>query len=125
MDKKITSAQKVAGGVLGLAAGASAVTAGFYFFGKDGKGHRKQALAWSKKAKMEILEKIKDMKIVTKSTYQNALDDVLEKYKDLKSIDPKDLKAFGQELMSHWEKISKDAVKLTGKAAVKKSEAKI
>lgn len=65
---------------------------------------------------MEMFEKIKQMKEVSKDAYQGALDDVLEKYKELKGVDPKELKKFGQELMAHWEKISKDAAKLTDKS---------
>lgn len=124
MDKKSSTSGKVAG-ALGLAAAAvAAVAAGYYFFGKDGKEHRKEAGNWTKKAKMEMLEKIKQMKDVSKDAYQGALEEVLKKYQELKGVDPKELKKFGQELMAHWEKISKDAAKLTVKSPVKKIEAK-
>jgi hypothetical protein len=117
--EKTSAGVKVAG-VLGLAAGAATVAAGYYFFGKDGKEHRKEAGNWTKKAKMEMLEKIKDMKEVSKDAYQEALEEVLEKYKELKGVDPKELKKFGHELMAHWEKISKDAAKLADKNEPKK-----
>jgi hypothetical protein len=121
---KTSVAGKVARGALGLAAGAAAVAAGYYFFGKDGKTHRKQAAAWSRKAKTEMLEKIKQMKEVSRDAYQEALDDVLAKYKEIKGINPKELQSFGQELMAHWEKISKDAAKLINKGHAKKLEVK-
>lgn len=120
-----TSIATKAAGVLGLATGAATVAAGYYFFGKNGKEHRKEAGNWTKKAKMEMLEKIKDMKEVSKDAYHEALEEVLEKYKVLDGIDAKELKSFGQELMDHWEKISKDAGKLGGKGHIKKLEEKI
>jgi hypothetical protein len=117
---KISNVGKAAGGVLGLATVAATAVAGYYFFGKDGKGHRKQAVAWSKNAKMEMLEKIKQMKDVSHDSYQKALKDVLAKYKEIKDVDPKQLQKFGQELMAHWEKISKDAAKLMNNSPAKK-----
>jgi hypothetical protein len=116
-----TSSGVKAAGILGLAAGAAAVAAGYYFFGQDGKQHRKDATTWTKKAKMEMLEKIKQMKNVSKDAYQEALEDVLKKYQEIKGVDPKELKKFGQELMAHWEKISKDAAKLGSKDHAKKA----
>jgi hypothetical protein len=121
--EKTSAAVKVAG-ALGLATGAATVAAGYYFFGKNGKEHRKQAGNWSKKAKMEMLEKIREMKDVSQDAYKEALDEVLEKYKRLDGIDLKELKSFGQELMAHWEKISKDAAKLGSKVQAKKLEEK-
>jgi len=121
---KTSIAGKMARGALGVAAGVAAVAAGYYFFGKGGKAHRKQAAAWSKEAKIEMLEKIKQMKDVSKDAYQEALDDILAKYKKIKGINPKELQSFGQELMAHWEKISKDAAKLINKGHAKKLEVK-
>ena len=130
MDKKIISTEKisagkVAGRVVGVAAGVAVVAAGIYFYGKHGKKHREQTAAWTKKAKLEMLEKIKQMKTVTQEAYQKAADEILEKYKLVKNIDPKELQKFVQELKAHWEEISKQAAKLGGKVRAKKLEAKI
>lgn len=122
--KKTSSAGKVAG-VLGLAAGVAAVAAGYYFYGKNGKEHRKQASAWSKKAKMEMLQKIKQMKTVSQAAYHKAVGEVLAKYKQIKNIDPKELQSFGQELKAHWTEISKKAAKLAKKGKAKKPATKI
>ncbi len=122
--KKTSGAGKVAG-VLGLAAGVvAAAAAGYYFYGKGGKAHRKQASAWSKSAKLEMLKKIKRMKSVSKAAYHKASDEVMAKYKQVKNIDPKELQLFGRELKAHWAKISKDALKLANKNIIKKPEAK-
>ena len=128
MDKKIISANKVsagkiAGRVIGLAAGAAvAIAAGYYFYGKSGKKHRQEASAWTKKAKMEILEKIQRMKDVTEETYRKVVEEVLAKYKLIKNIDLKELQSFGEELKAHWVEISKEAAKLGSKGRVKKLE---
>lgn len=119
MDKKTSSAGKVAGAVGLAAAGVAAVATGYYFYGKGGKGHRKEVSAWSKKAKLEMLEKIKQMKDVTETAYQNAVGEVVAKYKLVKNIDPKELQTFGQELKAHWTQISKEATKLSNKGGVK------
>lgn len=123
--KKTSTAEKIDRN-LGLAAGVfAALAAGYYFYGKGGKQHRKQASVWSKKAKKEMLQKIKQMKTVTKTAYHTAAGEVLAKYKLAKSIDPKELLSFGQELKAHWAEISKEAAKLTVKGHAKKSSKKI
>ena len=128
MSKKSTS-KKIAGGLglAALAAGAAAVAAGYYFTGKEGKKNLKKLSGWSKKANAEMLVKIKQMKAVSKQTYDHAAKEVLAKYKQAKNIDPKELEAFGRELKRHWEKISKEVTKLgakkkTAKKASKKSK---
>lgn len=116
MNKK-SSANKLAQG-LGLAAltaGAAAVAAGYYFSGKEGKKHLKQLSGWNKKAKADMLQKIKNMRTVSKQAYDAAAKEVLAKYKQAKNIDPKELQAFGRELKGHWEKIAKEVSKLGAK----------
>jgi hypothetical protein len=123
--KKTSSTEKVAGALGLAAAGVAAVATAYYFYGKGGKAHRKQVSVWSKKAKMEMLQKIKQMKVVSQASYHKAAGEVLAKYKLAKNIDPKELQSFGQELKSHWTQISKDAAKLTSKGHTKKPAAKI
>lgn len=122
MDKKTSPSGKIAG-ALGLAAGIAAA-AGYYFYGKEGKGHRKEAGTWTKKAKAEVLEKIKQMKDISQTAYEKVIAEVLAKYKLVKNIDPKELQSFAQELKAHWTEISKQAAKLSGKGAAKKSAVK-
>ncbi len=121
MTKKSSRAGKVAG-VLGLAAGVAAAAAGYYFYGKDGKKHRKALGAWSKKAKTEMLEKMKNMETVSKQAYSKAATEVLAKYKQAKQVDPKELAAFGQELKTHWQQIANHAAKLGTKKKSGKSK---
>jgi uncharacterized protein HemX len=105
-------------GLAALAAGAAAAAAGYYFYGTQGKAHRKTAAAWTKKAKTEMIKKIKEMKSVSKQNYDKAASEVMAKYKQAKNIDPKELQELGQELKSHWEKISKQVSQLGIKKVV-------
>jgi hypothetical protein len=120
-----TSSEGKVVGALGIAAGVAAVAAGYYFYGKGGKAHRKQAMDWMEKAKADVLEKIEKMKDVTETTYHKVVDQVLSKYKLVKDIDPVELQNFGKELKAHWAQISKQALKLSAKTVTKKSTAKV
>jgi hypothetical protein len=123
MPKNTSAARKVAEG-LGIAALAGAAAATYFFYGKAGEKHRKQAAAWSKSAKAEMVKKLKVMKTVSKKTYDDAAREVMAKYKQAKNIDPKELTAFGAELKQHWENISRQALKLGAKPAKSKAAVK-
>ena len=104
---KTTIATKIAGG-LGVAALAAAAAATYYFYGNKGKQHRRQITAWSKKAKEEMVQKIKQMKTFSKQAYDKAAKEVMTKYKQAKNVKPEELATLGREIQSHWNKISKD-----------------
>ena len=123
MAKK-SAAGKIAGG-LAVAALAASAAATYYFAGPGGKKHRKQVSAFSKKAKGEMLNKIKQMKTVSAVAYSQAAKEVLAKYKQAKHIAPGELAALASELKGHWDKISKDVAKLGAKkTAVAKKKLK-
>ena len=107
--KKTT--KKIAEG-LGLAALAAGAAATYFFYGQGGNKRRKQLSAWSKKAKEDMVKKIKAMKKVSKQNYEIAAKEVLAKYKQAKNIAPKEVEILGKELKGHWQKISADLVKL-------------
>lgn len=102
----------MAGG-LGLAALAAAAATTYYFYGKDGKKHRTQAKAWSNSAKTEVVKQIKGMKKVSKVAYDQAVKQVLTKYKQAKKIDPAELASLGAELKGYWDNISKHLSKMS------------
>lgn len=91
---------------LGLAALAAAAAGAYYFYGKDGARHRKHLKSWALKAKAEAMEKVEKLKEVTEPAYRGAITQVLDKYKKVKSIDPKELELLGKELHSHWKRIA-------------------
>ena len=117
--------KKIAEG-LGLAALAAGAAATYFFYGPGGKTRQKNLKVWSKKAKEELVKKIKSMKSVSKQTYETATKEVLAKYKQIKNIDPKEVEVLGKELKGHWEKIPKDLSKIGAKkpATVKSKTAK-
>lgn len=122
MSKQSTGA-KIAEG-LGVAALAATAAAAYYFTGKEGKKHQKQAKAWAKQAKTEMIKKIRSMEKVSQQSYMKASQEVLAKYKQVKNIDPKELKALGAELKKHWSSISKQALKLGAKKPLEKKKKK-
>jgi len=96
----------------GLAALAAGAAATYFFYGQGNNKRRKQLSAWSKKAKEDMVKKIKAMEKVSKQNYEMATKEILAKYKQIKNIAPKDVEILGKELKSHWQKISADLVKL-------------
>jgi len=100
--------------LVGLAAAAAA--GAYYFFGSPkAKTHRKQVKAWSLKAKAEVMEKLEDLKEVSKPTYDKAVKEVTAKYKKIKKIAPKEIAALERELKSYWKHIEKEVKKAKAK----------
>ena len=122
---KISTTTKVVGAVLGVTAAAAATAAGIYFYGKNGKQHRKDASDWTKKVKKDVINKIAAMENVTEEMYHKIIDGVVAKYKEIESIDPKELVTFGKELKGHWNDISKEALSLGKKPEIKKINTKL
>ncbi len=119
---KQSANNKVVGAIMLASGMVASAAAGYYFYGAGGKERRKEMTAWRKKAKTEMLDKIEHMKTVSQKTYHTAVDEVLKKYQLIKTIDPKELQEFGQELKTHWQEISQEAMKLSNKGRVKKSK---
>jgi hypothetical protein len=115
MPKNTSAAGKVAAG-LGVAALAAGAAAAYYFSGPTGKKHRRDISSWTKKAKTEMVAKIKQMNHVSKAAYEQAAKEILAKYKQAKNIDPAELVALGRELKGHWDKISREVAKLGAKS---------
>ncbi len=111
------STKQIAEG-LGLAALAAGAAATYFFAGTHGEKNRKQLSAWGKKAKEELVKKIKVMEKVSKTNYEIATKEILAKYKQIKNIDPKEVEALGKELKAHWQKISGDLAKVGSKKPV-------
>ena len=57
---------KLAAG-LGMAALAAAAAGTYYFYGNKSKQHRRDLKSWGKKARTEMLQKIKKMKTFSKN----------------------------------------------------------
>ena len=94
-------------GALGLAALAAAAAGAYYFYGKNGAAHRKQLKGWAVKARGEVMERMENLKDVSRSGYIKTVDQVMKKYRTLKNVTPAELAALGRELKSHWSAIEK------------------
>ncbi|MEN9649706.1 MAG: hypothetical protein RL094_673 [Candidatus Parcubacteria bacterium] len=105
--QKSSNAGAIVGGIIGVAA---AATAGAYFlYGtKKGKHARQQIKGWSVKAKGEILEKIEVLKDVNEEAYHKVVDAVLKRYESLKHIDSREVVQISKELKEHWKNIQKE-----------------
>lgn len=116
MNKK---QKKLAVGVgVGLTALAAATAAGTYFFGgKKGAKNRAKVSKWADDAKKDVVKQLKGLEKVTKTTYAEAVDAVVAKYKQAKKIDPKELLAVAGELKGHWDAIAAE-VEAAGKKVV-------
>ncbi len=106
---------------LGLAALAAAAAGAYYFYGKDGAKHRKQLKQWAVKAKAEVIDRMKNLKVVTEATYNKIVAEVVEKYRTVKNIDPEEVKALAEELKGYWKHISKMMQEQSKKPAKKKT----
>lgn len=116
MNKK---QKKLAVGVgVGLTALAAATAAGTYFFGgKKGAKNRAKVSKWADDAKKDVVKQLKGLEKVTKTSYAEAVDAVVTKYKQAKKIDPKELLAVAGELKGHWDAIAAE-VEAAGKKVV-------
>ena len=96
----------------GVAALAAAVAGTYFLFGtKKGAKTRKQIKGWSLKAKGEVLEKMEALQDINEKTYHKIVDEVKAGYKKIKSIDAKDVEAFGKEMKAHWKGIGMEVKK--------------
>lgn len=116
MNKK---QKKVAVGVgVGLTALAAAAAAGTYFFGgTKGAKNRAKVSKWADGAKKDVVKQLKGLEKVTKTSYAEAVDAVVAKYKQAKKIDPKELLTVASELKGHWNAIAAE-VEAAGKKVI-------
>ncbi len=96
--------------VIGFAAGlVAAAAAGAYFLygSKNSKKYRSLVIGWMFKAKGEILQEIEKLQDVTKEQYENIVEAIAKKYKDVESIDGDDVNRFVVDLKKQWGAIAK------------------
>lgn len=92
---------------LGLAALAAAAAGAYYFYGSKNAGKNRKALqGWVVKAKGEVMERMERMKDVSQDKYNAVVDQVMDKYKKVKTVPPEELAQLAKELRGHWNRIS-------------------
>jgi gas vesicle protein len=121
MTQKTSNVEKLVTG-LGIAgAAAAAIAGGYFFYGKDGKKHRKNIKSWSIKAKAEVMDKLEKAKDLSEASYHDAIDLVAAKYSSVKSIAPEEVQLFARDLKKHWKDIKKEITPAPKKKAAKKT----
>src|SRR4051812_26295395 len=97
-----------AGKAIAIGAGIAAVSAAAYLLlGQDGKANRRKLRGWMLKMKGEVVEKIEGMKEVTESAYEDAVQKITDKYRQMKHVDPKELEAEIRSLKKDWKEMVK------------------
>ncbi len=109
---------------MGIAALAAAAAGAYYFYGKGGEKHRKNLKSWAVKARGEVMEKMEKLRDVSEATYSKAVEQVMDKYKRLKKVDPQELAELGAELKGHWDRIYKQISGPAPRPAAKKAKKK-
>lgn len=119
-NKKSSNVGAIAAGLAGLTA---AAVGAYYLYGsKEAAKNRAKVKSWMLKAKGEVLEQLEGMEEVTESAYMNALNAVMQKYNELKNIDPSELESFMDEMKSHWTGLKKTVEKTVKKATAPKKK---
>ena len=109
------SSHKMAIGV-GIAALAAAAAGAYYLYGSDKSAkNRKHIKSWMLKMKAEVMDKIENVKDLSKEAYDKTIDEVSKKYSQLKDIDQKELMRLAKRMKSHWKEIEADVKGSVGK----------
>lgn len=124
MVVKKTHTNKVAF-VAKLAGLTAAAVGAYYLYGhKDAEKNRARVKGWMLKAKGEVLEELEKVGDITETAYMSAVDAVVKKYNELKTIDAGELESFMGQMKDHWHGIQKSVTNATKskKVSVKKAK---
>lgn len=106
---KKTSAHKIEK-VVAVSAGIAAATiAATLLLGKNGKKNRKSLKDWSERMKEEVVDKAKDLKVVSGPIYEKIVDQVAKKYGNVQEISKNELVKEISLLKKEWVKMTKGA----------------
>ena len=125
-SKGISRGKIIAGAGAGLAAAAAIAAGANYFYGRDGKKHRKGLQVIVNKAKVEALKDAKKLKVLNEKAYHGVATAVAKRYKELKKVSPAEVAALVGELKGHWNTINKQlnsAKKVVSKTVAKATKA--
>ncbi|MDO8240474.1 MAG: hypothetical protein Q7T51_00610 [Candidatus Moranbacteria bacterium] len=109
MQKKVSKAKVATLAVIGASLAGLAATA-YFFFGKNGKKHQKQAKAWAIKMKGEVVEKLEMAREITEPVYNEIIDTVSKEYKKGKKASQPEIEELAKDLKKHWKSMSKLAI---------------
>lgn len=105
----------------GVAAGATLIAAGYYFYAsKNAKQHRQIAAKWAHNLKKEAQTKVAELKKLDRQSIAKAIDKVATAYKTASNIKKEDLSQAVAELKANWN-LLKDEIGQTKRAVSKAS----
>ena len=96
------------GVITGLAA-ASAALLVFLYGTKRGKEERKKLKGWMLMFKGEVISKLESLKDINKEVYDKVVDEVSEKFTQIKDLSQGEVEVVKQTLKNGWEDIKKEA----------------
>lgn len=109
--------------ITGLAiAGAGAA----YLYGtKDGKNKRKDIENWTMEAKKKVLTKVKKIKGIKETAYNEIVKNIVDSYSSMKDVNKKEIQALTKELKSGWKQLKSESSQMIKKPKAKKVLSKV
>lgn len=99
-----------------LTALAATAAAAYLFAGKKGAKAKAKISDWAEEAHNDVASEIEKLSKLTKGAYDKTVKEVSAKYKDLHSLNAKDVNGFVKEAKSKWTGVSKEVSKFTANA---------
>ncbi|MDP3543462.1 MAG: hypothetical protein Q8T11_13415 [Elusimicrobiota bacterium] len=96
---------KMLGAGIGLAALAAAGT--YFLYGKRGAKNRETVAGWALQVKGQVLEKMEKLKHVNQQTYNELIEETVERFGRVKNVSAAELKLITADLKSAWSHINK------------------
>ncbi len=125
MNSEHKNGAKAGAVIAGIAGLTAAAVGAYYLYGsKDAAKNRAKVRGWMLKAKGEVIEELEKAEDVTESGYMSAVNAIVAKYRQIKSIDPHELTTFMQEMRDHWNGIKTTLLKAPGRATKRASAKK-
>ncbi|MEK7552238.1 MAG: YtxH domain-containing protein [Patescibacteria group bacterium] len=110
------------GVVMGITAAGAALLV-FLYGTKKGKEERKKIKDWVSTLKDEIIQKLESLKDINKEVYDKVVDEVSEKFNQIKDLSQAEIEVVKKTLKGGWEDMKKEA-NLGGAKKVKSSKKK-
>jgi gas vesicle protein len=118
------NANKVMAG-MGLAALAAAAAGAAYLYGTEaGKKRRKEIKGWMLRMRGDVIDRMEKMKDWSETAYNKVVEEVAQKYKNVKNVSPGEVAAVVQELRGHWKNIKRQVESAHKKPAKKRTTKK-
>ncbi len=99
---------KVAAGVITAAVAACAI---YFLTGERGRKNREKIKEFALDIKKDVLEKMKELKDITKDEYLRIVDEIADKYKRIKKVSEEEFSNIVEEIKGAWKHIEKEIKK--------------